>query len=222
MIIIDNFFTKIECNEVIKYCLAKEKILKEDPGNLEDLKNIKTYQCDNDQICTILYHRYNFFRDNIKYIDILKRILKKNLPYLKYPVSVQSWVNIYRNGQGIDWHDHANNTKLITKASSFAANIFIDGPTDPGIIYAIPHEYMPKYKFEKLKNVQGQIHLFPDNLKHKVSKNITDKVRYTIGMTIHEFDTSIDFKKLINMDEISYIPEILLLGDSPNYSLFYF
>ena len=38
---------------------------------------------------------------------------------LEWPVVVQSWVNVYRKGQGIDWHNHHG-----WMGKSFSANIF--------------------------------------------------------------------------------------------------
>ena len=65
---------------------------------------------------------------------------------------------------------------------SFTANIFIDGPTAPGLYYKPFNE-----KATVLENKKGYIQILPCELYHKVPPNESEDARYTIGLTIHSY-----------------------------------
>jgi hypothetical protein len=103
---------------------------------------------------------------------------RKNPPDLEQPIAVQSWVNIYRKGQGIIWHTHGEKIGL-----SFSANIYIAGQTKSGIYYSVNPE-----DTHNIENEIGSMHLFPHSLNHMVPPSESDEKRYTVGITIYAFN----------------------------------
>jgi len=77
------------------------------------------------------HYLYNFFSENKKYQPRLIKCVLELVPHLEFPIAVQSWVNIYRNGEGIKWHTHGGKNGY-----SYSANIFLGGHTTPGIYYS--------------------------------------------------------------------------------------
>ncbi|MEM7561429.1 MAG: hypothetical protein AAF353_00125 [Pseudomonadota bacterium] len=170
------FFNKQECRQLRVYCDEKERELE---AVLSDGDENQKPPKDGVVPLTQRNHsRYNFFFDNAEYINRLIKCIKTVFPHLEFPIAVQSWVNIYRKGQGIMWHSHAGKN-----GSSFSANIFLGGPTQPGIFYSVD----PGNTFN-VKNELGAMHLFPNNLNHMVPENDSDEKRYTVGITIHGYD----------------------------------
>jgi len=165
------FFTESECEEIVKYIDKKKNYLLDNKKQYEEIGDSSYNQS---QITTSNYNNYNFFLDNPKYIDRFLKTLNSFLPELEYPIAVQSWVNVYEKGDGIGIHNHSG-----MNLHSFAANIFIDGPTKPGITY------IDISGSATLENIKGEMQLFNCSLYHEVPKNISDTARYSIGITIH-------------------------------------
>jgi len=164
------FFSEEECNDVKKYCHDIEKKLIDDGYNEET-----GHESLGDVITTVNYFRYNFFADNPHYTERFVNCLRKTNQYLEWPIVCQSWVNVYHKGQGIGWHNHQG-----TMGRSFSANIFIDGPTKPGITFKHFGE-----KAKVIENRKGYIQIFPCELMHMVPP--TDQERITVGITIHSY-----------------------------------
>ena len=164
-----NFFTIDECDKIKEYAYRKEEeLIKE--GHL---------QGKFDSITTTNYFRYNFFKDHPIYAERFVDFLTQTNYLLEWPILVQSWVNIYRKGQGIEWHNHVGHM-----SKSFAANIFIDGPTQPGVTYLRPNGHdLKEYTIE---NKRGYIHTFPCTSYHKVKP--VESERISIGITYHSFE----------------------------------
>ncbi|NKB78285.1 MAG: hypothetical protein GKR96_14950 [Gammaproteobacteria bacterium] len=122
------------------------------------------------------YHsEYNFFGENPNYIPHLLACIREVLPGLEFPVAVQSWVNIYRKGQGIKWHTHGGKNGY-----SYSANVFLNGETTPGIYYSVnPNDVF------NVENETGSMHIFPHSLNHMVPPIESSQKRYTLGITIH-------------------------------------
>ena len=159
------FLNKIECDQVIEYSNDMEKYLLEN-------------ETDNfSRITTKYFYKYNFFRDNPQYIDRFLKIIKKELPELKFPIAVQSWVNIYRKNEGIEAHNHSGYPLY-----SYSANIFLGGPTNPGITY-----FEPKNSIT-IPNVMGELQIFNCGHWHEVVPNQTDEKRYSVGITFHSYE----------------------------------
>lgn len=164
------FFSEKECSDIKDYCIGIEKILiKEGHDKTEGHESL------GDVITTNNYFRYNFFADHPEYADRLVDCLRKTNQYLEWPIVCQSWVNVYHKGQGIGWHNHQG-----TMGRSFSANIFIDGPTTPGITFKHFGE-----KAKVIENKKGHIQIFPCELMHMVPP--TEKQRITVGITIHSY-----------------------------------
>ena len=167
-----SFFTDNECEEVIKYSYKIRKYF-------EDL-DVKSggHIYSKEQINTANYNRYNFFRDNPKYINRLYSTIQETLPWLEFPIAIQAWTNIYSPGEGIGWHNHDG-----LGGHSYTANIFIGGVTEPGVIYTEPG------KDETcILNRVGEMLLCGCSLGHMVPPNQSDSPRYSVGMTIHDYE----------------------------------
>ena len=165
-----SFFSEEECDDIKKYCHNVEKKLIDDGYN-EDTG----HESLGDVVTTVNYFRYNFFADNPQYAERLVNCLRKTNQYLEWPIVCQSWVNLYHKGQGIGWHNHQG-----TMGRSFSANIFIDGPTKPGITFKQFGE-----KAKMIENKKGYIQIFPCELMHMVPP--TEEERITVGITIHSY-----------------------------------
>ena len=184
------FFTIEECDDIKRYAYKKEE---------EDSKTTNNY------------FRYNFFRDYPQYAERLVDFLKKtdkDLGWpLEWPILVQSWVNIYREGGGIEWHNHPG-----IMGKSFAANIFIDGPTLPGITYV---DAFGQDRIEEVnkENHKGYIQVIPCSLGHKV--NPVTEERISVGITFHSFEY-LD-KEIISTYAMNsnITPNTLILNDKP-------
>lgn len=184
------FFTNDECEKCIIYSDEKEKLLKRknQTDSLESFYPDITTQCYND---------YNFFKDNPQYIERLKN--KIDLVFgqnIEYPLIITSWVNIYRKGSGIGWHIH--NSVHNTYIKGYTANIFLGGDENIGLSYAVHDESNPRYRYKNMKNKIGSMIIMPNTTYHMVRKNPTHKKRYTVGMTITEYDQTL-FKKILSI-----------------------
>ena len=170
------FFSEQECKQLIDYCDGKERAFEKIKGSRS--KSQKDKRQSVVPLTQQNHSRYNFFYENSQYINRLISCVHEVFPHLEFPIAVQSWVNVYRKGQGIKWHSHAGKN-----GSSFSANIFLGGPKSPGIYYSVDPDNM-----FNIENEIGAMHLFPNNLNHMVPKNESKRKRYTIGITIHGYD----------------------------------
>jgi len=169
------FFSPEECEKMRAYCDKKEKRLE---TLLEKQANSSPSEAKASIPLTQQHHYlYNFFAENKKYQPRLIKCVAQLLPHLEFPIAVQSWVNVYRNGEGIKWHTHGGKNGY-----SYSANIFLGGHTDPGIYYSVD----PENQFN-VKNEMGAMHVFPHSLNHMVPASEKKAKRYTVGITIHGF-----------------------------------
>jgi len=180
------FFTKEECEECIEYAHKKENELKLKPLNISEAQK---YVYGEKRITTLHHNDYNFLIDNKKYIKKFKKLIHSVFENkIKYPVFVQSWINIYRENEEIKWHQH----KIVSEISckSFTANIFLSGDESVGLTYAVHDENFPRYRYKKIKNKLGYIMIMPYDLYH-MTKNTSKKERYTVGLTITEYHSTL-------------------------------
>lgn len=193
------FFSPEECAELTRYCDTKEK----DLLKFHNKRRRGGYKPEDNKIpVTQRYHSlYNFFRENDQFVGRLLECLQELVPEMEYPIAVQSWVNIYRKGQGIMWHTHAG-----TNGYSFSANVFLGGPATPGIYYSVN----PEDVFN-VQNEVGSMHLFPHSLNHMVPASEFDDKRYTVGITIHGF-SAIDRVLIAGSAENAEFRETLILS----------
>jgi len=164
------FFNSAECAEIKQYAYKKEKELKGKEG--EEINN---------SITTNNYNQYNFFGDHPIYAERLVSFLKQTNAPVEWPIMVQSWVNIYRKGDGIGWHKHEGD------GNSF--NIFIDGDTEPGTVYFLAgkEDNLNEYhcKEENFKNKKGHMQIFPSSTYHKVDPVSSERI--SVGATLHNY-----------------------------------
>tara|TARA_R110002020_G_scaffold29212_5_gene92247 strand:+ start:2176 stop:2781 length:606 start_codon:yes stop_codon:yes gene_type:complete len=166
------FLSSEECVGAIKYTCDKNISLRNEDVVLQD--NIYA----SDQVTTANYFKYNFFEDNPNYIDRLLGVLEKGLPWLEYPISVRAWVNLYETGQGIDWHAHNG-----MSGHSYSINIFLGGNTKPGISYLEPGGDPLT-----IENKLGAMLISNCSLWHMVPPNESKETRYTVGITIDDYE----------------------------------
>ena len=167
------FFTSEECDEIKQYAYKKEK----------ELKGSSPLEVYNKSITTNNYDRYNFFEDHPVYAERLVDFLKKTDAPLEWPIMVQSWVNIYRKGDGIGWHNHCGN--------GISFNIFIDGDPSPGpaYIFAGKDGGLEEYDMtvKNLSNKKGYMQIFPSSTYHKVDPISSERI--TVGGTLHHYSS---------------------------------
>ena len=163
------FFTPEECQDIISYCVKKEESLQDSSSDYGIVSS--------NQVTTSNFDKYNFFLDNQQYIPRLTDIISDTLPWLTKPLLVQSWVNIYRTGEGIKWHNHAG-----LHDHSYTANIFIGGDTNPGLAICEPGNGQAV-----VPNKLGEMMILNCCLFHSVAPIKSSIPRYTIGMTIHDY-----------------------------------
>jgi len=165
------FFTSKECDEIKQYAYKKEK----------ELKGSDPLEVYNKSITTNNYDRYNFFEDHPVYAERLVDFLTQTDAPVEWPIIVQSWVNIYRKGDGIGWHNHYG--------SGVSFNIFIDGDLTPGPSYVLAGEDggLDKYdiQIKNLSNKKGIIQIFPSSVYHKVDPVSSERI--SVGATIHHY-----------------------------------
>ena len=185
------FFSNKECDEIKQYAYKKEKKI------IYDLKNVFHYFTEekfndfgqpieekyNNSVTTNHYNHYNFLKDNPVYADRLVDLLIQTEAPLRWPILVQSWVNIYRKGDGIGWHNHYG--------SGLSFNIFIDGDPEPGPVYVLGGKdgNLPEYEMEtqNYPNKKGVMQIFPSPVYHKVDPLASEEDRITIGGTLHHY-----------------------------------
>lgn len=167
------FLTEEECDQIKSFAYKLEEDLIKD-GFGEHQEHVAY-----DNVLTSNYFRYNvihyFPHLADKLADCLNQIMHPQ--NLEWPIAVQAWCNIYRKGQGIEWHNHMGQM-----GRSWTANIFIDGPEDSHVVYK---EF--NAKAVNMINKKGHMHLLPCELFHMVPKNQTDTDRITLGLTIHSY-----------------------------------
>jgi len=168
------FFTSEECDEIKQYAYKKERELKESTP-------IKPTEVYNKSITTNNYNSYNFFEDHPVYAERLIDFLKQTDAPLEWPIMVQSWVNIYRKGDGIGWHNHKGHIAL---------NIFIDGEPQPGPAYVLAgiNADLNEYDMEvrNYSNKKGYMQIFPSDTYHKVDPVSSERI--SIGATLYNYN----------------------------------
>ena len=165
------FFNSAECIEIKQYAYKKEK----------ELEGSKIKEKYNNSITTNKYDSYNFFRDHPIYAERLVDLLKKTNAPLEWPIMVQSWVNIYRKGDGIGWHNHIGD--------ALSLNIFIDGDTTPGPAYFLAGKEAGLNEYEctevNVENKKGYMQIFKSDTYHKVDPVSSERI--SVGATLHNY-----------------------------------
>jgi len=169
------FFSPEECEKMRSYCDKKERKLEALLDKQADAP--ATPEKASIPLTQGHHYLYNFFAENQKYQPRLIKCVQELLPHLEFPIAVQSWVNVYRNGEGIKWHTHGGKNGY-----SYSANIFLGGHKSPGIYYAVD----PESVFN-VENEAGAMHVFPHSLNHMVPVSEHKAKRYTVGITIHGY-----------------------------------
>jgi len=190
------FFNEQECEEIKNWAFEFEQKLIE--SGFGDYKPSPDHF---DNVTTSNYHHYNFFHYFPQHADRLGNCLYHINKDLEWPIICQAWVNIYRKGQGINWHNHMGRM-----GKSFSCNVFISGETSPGIMYKPFNE-----KTIVRENKIGYMHVFPCELFHSVSPIDTDVPRVSLGMTVHSnSDININLINQLAFNSRMYQDSIIL------------
>jgi len=92
------FFSPQECEKMRGYCDKKErkleKMLKKDADKEPEEGKVRI------PLTQKHHYLYNFFAENPEYQPRLIKCVKELAPHLEFPIAVQSWVNVYRTGDG--------------------------------------------------------------------------------------------------------------------------
>ena len=172
------FFSIEECEEIKEYIYKKEVGLREIDYISYNKTPTKKYKINSNS-----FNQYNFLTDHPIYANRLVNLLKNIGCPVEYPILIQSWINIYRKGDGIGWHGHQGN--------GFSFNIFIDGDISTGPVYLLTGKLggLDKYDMQlvNFKNKKGYIQIFPSPIFHKVDPVSSE--RTTIGGTIYNYSS---------------------------------
>ena len=134
--------------------------------------------------------RYRFFDKNFWHKPIIQSLdneIKEHvIKYLGYQLLdvpnelyIQSWVNVMRNDQSIDIHQHD-----YTEHSFISGNICIT-TQDTKTHYINPNNYFTLNKqAHHSENIPGKITIFPSTLPHYTDEYKGDKERITIAFDI--------------------------------------
>ena len=211
-----SFLSKSECEECIKYAHRKEDEIQKNKKIISKKRQLD-YSIYPD-VTTENYNDYNFFKENPKYIPRLREkinfIFESNI---EYPLFVQSWINIYRENKGINWHTHSILPNMHIKG--YTANIFLGGNEDIGFTYAIHDKGKPRYRYKNIKNKIGHMIIIPNTMFHMVKKNYSQENRYTIGITISEYNQTLCrhyFNTKSNCEHLLILPEFNDLDKKKN------
>tara|TARA_Y100001954_G_scaffold143250_1_gene152631 strand:- start:9 stop:632 length:624 start_codon:yes stop_codon:yes gene_type:complete len=164
------FLSPEECEEISTWAFKFEQELI-DKGYGDNKPALEYF----DNVTTSNYQNYNFFHYFPSLADRLVDCLSNINDHLEWPIICQAWVNIYRKGQGINWHNHQGRM-----GKSFSCNIFVSGDTKPGVTYK-PFDSKGILRENKI----GYMHIFPCELFHYVAPLETDTPRVTLGLTVH-------------------------------------
>ena len=170
---------KLNVKKIISFLLKEEtKILKKykssGDGNV-NLPNSVTARHASFNLFTIkdnknLFEVKKFIKKNIK--DL---ILQYNIDYKE--VYIKCWFNVLRKGEEIKPHVH---DEIDTAEMSFlAGNLFIEGE-DTYTFYQTPFSN----QVIKIKNIPGDLILFPPYIKHWTNINKSKKPRLSIAFDI--------------------------------------
>lgn len=181
------FFNGAECDKVFNYALKKRE-------------QLLTSGTEKYMVTTEKFDDYNFFSDNPEFIPKFVETVGEAYPELIWPIAVQAWCNLYENGYGINPHYHYG-----YPGYSYAANIFICGPTLPGITYFEPDSWETT-----IENKPGCMHVFPCNTWHAVPKNTSSEVRCTVGVTFHSYPAI--SPQILNGVALNTNPKIIILS----------
>jgi len=190
------FLTQDECQEITQWAIDfEQQLINAGYGNHIPAPHIF------DNVTTSNYQHYNFFHYFPMLADRLGECLYHVNKDLEWPIICQAWVNIYRKGQGINWHNHQGRM-----GKSFSCNLFVSGNTNPGITYK-PFNEKAIIKENKI----GYVHIFPCELFHYVPSVETDTPRITIGMTVHSnSDININLMNQLAFNSKMYQDSIIL------------
>jgi len=193
------FLSNEECDEISEWAFNFEQELI-DAGYGNHKPAIDYF----DNVTTSNYQHYNFFHYFPHLADRLTDCLYHINKDLEWPIICQAWINIYRKGQGINWHNHQGRM-----GKSFSCNVFISGDTTPGISYKPFNE-----KTIIRENKIGHMHIFPCELFHYVPAVETDTPRITLGMTVHSAsDININIMNQLAFNSKMHQDSIILTKD---------
>lgn len=190
------FLSHEECQEITLWAIDfEQQLIAAGYGNYNPSPD--TF----DNVTTSNYQHYNFFHYFPQYADRFANCLYQLNKDLEWPIICQAWVNIYRKGQGIGWHNHQGRM-----GKSFSCNVFISGDTTPGITYKPFNE-----KAIVRENKIGFMHIFPCDLFHYVPPIETDTPRITLGMTVHSnSDINVNLMNQLAFNSKMYQDSIIL------------
>ena len=162
-----NFLNKNEIKKIKKFIIDNEKRIKslgpdEYAGTKEDS-------------LTGRYKVYNYMYDLPGKIILpkFKELFKSH--NMSFPISIQSWANMFRKNEGIAKHKHYS----FKDQEFLCANLFICGDINIGTNFIINNKDI------HYKNTVGEIMFFKSNLEHYVKNNKKNNIRITMSFDIY-------------------------------------
>ena len=160
-----DFLTQEECDIIVREILSLESAVKRLGPDI--------YPKTSEDSLTGRYTVFNYLN-----IRSIKNIICPKLKELFGPCVVQCWANIFRQGEGIDDHEHLYDKSNNPHQLTMSGNIFLYGDPTIGTYYeGVKHD-----------NKVGELSLFPSTLLHGVPKNTTCDMRISMAIDVYVGD----------------------------------
>jgi hypothetical protein len=160
-----DFLTQKECDIIVREILSLESAVKRLGPDI--------YPRTSEDSLTGRYQYFNYLN-----IRSIKNIICPKLKEIIGPCVVQCWANIFRQGEGIDDHEHLYDKFKNPLQLTMSGNIFLYGDPTIGTYYeGVKHD-----------NKVGELSLFPATLLHGVPKNTSGDMRISMAIDVYMGD----------------------------------
>ena len=197
-LIVDAFMSNVNCKELARFLLEKEKDILNTPIDPNLISDGNTGLGNNSTTSRHkIYNFLNFENEEIlKIEDNIKIIHKIYLSYLNIPLPTelyaQCWFNVMRKNEQIKQHKHSAHpysylSGHITVQSEETHTHYINSNLDPS--------FKKDYDFP-IKNKDGNITLFNETIPHYTDMHLGSAERITVAFDLSFFPRSKTWKKL--------------------------
>ena len=176
----------IDTNSLFKFLLSKEKEVKKLPTSVD----INGMLSDGNtglglRSTTAKFQSYNIFSWNHPEIKKLKSNIAKNIILYNDECGnetpelwIQCWYNVLRFGQSIKPHPHS------LEPTSYLSGHFNVQVNDTSTVYMTPVNQLNKRAEIDIKNIPGELTLFPSYIFHYTTPHYSFRPRVTIAFDI--------------------------------------
>lgn len=189
----------VDLNSLTKYLLQKEKEVKKLPSSFGNNKHADGYTGLGKNSSTAKFRNYNIITwDNIEIQKIKQNIIKNLKLYntecgntTPNEVWIQAWFNVMRFGQRITPHMHS------THPYSYLTGHFNVQVGDTSTVYMSPINQLNNPDVISIKNIPGDMTIFPSYIFHYTTPHYSFTPRITIAFDINLTRLHRNFVRLI-------------------------